>query len=304
MEGRCARGKDTGNGFCIFKKFKQTTTMEQYRKKPVVIEAMQFTGNNATEVMLFVGQRLESSIPPHQIEFDKELPNNAYHIIIPTLEGKMKASKGDWIIKGVNGEFYPCKNEIFEKTYEPATQPPSAPGVEETKNEIWLNSILNLQGREKEFYDMLRYYLNDEELAQGYCSSFESIAKKYDASTTQGAVWVKVSDKLPEQFNRVLVAYDDSIVLEAFVNFDGKWKFIDKEWNLNSASLITHWMPLPNLPSQSTPSKEDAVEFLEWYMKNRREMLLKAAHVSKEEFKKVKNMTTEQLYGLFKNKNK
>ncbi|WP_204664866.1 hypothetical protein [Dyadobacter sandarakinus] len=41
-------------------------------------------------------------------------------ILIPTLEGVMEASLGDWIIRGVNGEFYPCKPDIFEKTYEPA----------------------------------------------------------------------------------------------------------------------------------------------------------------------------------------
>lgn len=83
--------------------------MGLYRKKPVVIEAMQWTGENTQEVLGF------------------GLMNVYYTetygvgcICIRTLEGVMTASKGDWIICGVNGEFYPCKPDIFEKTYEPA----------------------------------------------------------------------------------------------------------------------------------------------------------------------------------------
>ena len=79
--------------------------MEKYRKKPVVIEAVQWTGKNITEVLDFMDWR------------------NAAHdaasgLTIRTLEGNHHASPGDFIIKGVNGEFYPCKPDIFEKTYE------------------------------------------------------------------------------------------------------------------------------------------------------------------------------------------
>lgn len=52
------------------------------------------------------------------MEFDKEIPKEAYTIEISTLEGVMTACKMDWIIKGVNGEFYPCKPDIFERTYD------------------------------------------------------------------------------------------------------------------------------------------------------------------------------------------
>lgn len=92
--------------------------MAFYKKKPVVIEAIQWTGDNATEIKLFVGKELRVSCPPHAMEFDKDIPREVYRIIIPTLEGDMTASKCDFIIKGVNGEFYPCKPDIFEKTYE------------------------------------------------------------------------------------------------------------------------------------------------------------------------------------------
>jgi len=76
--------------------------MAKYRKKPVVIEAVQFKGNFA-EIEEFVGG---------DAEFREGI------LFIATLEGPLKASPNDWIIKGVNGEFYPCKPDIFEKTYE------------------------------------------------------------------------------------------------------------------------------------------------------------------------------------------
>ena len=78
----------------------------KYRKKPVVIEAVQYTGDNFKEICDFVGTILNRP--------DSEQS----HIIIETLEGDHIASVGDFIIKGVHGEFYPCKPDIFEKTYE------------------------------------------------------------------------------------------------------------------------------------------------------------------------------------------
>lgn len=76
----------------------------KFRKKPVVIEAIQFIGTNMAEIEMFVdcGRYGEDDT----------------HFFIKTLEGEMRADLNDWIIKGVNGEFYPCKPEIFEKTYE------------------------------------------------------------------------------------------------------------------------------------------------------------------------------------------
>lgn len=77
--------------------------MAKFRKKPVVIEAVQFVEENYKELKIFC---------PELIYIDTM---NAY---IKTLEGNMQASENDWIIKGVNGEFYPCKPDIFEKTYD------------------------------------------------------------------------------------------------------------------------------------------------------------------------------------------
>lgn len=77
----------------------------KFRKKPVVIEAVQWTGENLFEL-------IEWGLTGSYMGVPKEL-------IISTLEGPHLARVGDWIIRGVNGEFYPCKPDIFEKTYEP-----------------------------------------------------------------------------------------------------------------------------------------------------------------------------------------
>lgn len=95
--------------------------MAKFRKKPVVIEAVQFTGDNEIKCMDFVGKKLEYCHPPLAMEYDKEITNEMVYLLIPTLEGTMKCNRFDFIIKGVNGEFYPCKPDIFEKTYEPVT---------------------------------------------------------------------------------------------------------------------------------------------------------------------------------------
>lgn len=82
----------------------------KYRKKPVVIEAIQFQDDVEviTQLSDFIGDTIYVNYT------DKGNP----YLRIETLEGDMKASVGDYIIKGVNGEFYPCKPDIFEKTYE------------------------------------------------------------------------------------------------------------------------------------------------------------------------------------------
>ena len=79
--------------------------MQKYRKKPVVIEAIQYDGT-VQDIVDFVG--LENT------EMNEEMTK----LYIKTLEGNMLVSHGDYVIKGVKGEFYPCKPDIFKKTYE------------------------------------------------------------------------------------------------------------------------------------------------------------------------------------------
>jgi len=85
----------------------------KFRKKPVVVEAMQFHGR------LDRDPDLAAFVRDYRGPHDKEIRlNQRSELEIPTLEGVMFASNGDWIIKGVDGEFYPCKPSIFAKTYE------------------------------------------------------------------------------------------------------------------------------------------------------------------------------------------
>lgn len=82
-----------------------------YRKKPVEIQAIRFTGWNWAECLRFMGENPE--------KFTARLHKSELaYIDIETLEGTMRCGKGDYIIRGVNGEFYPCKADIFKKTYE------------------------------------------------------------------------------------------------------------------------------------------------------------------------------------------
>ena len=83
----------------------------KFRKKPVEIEAIQFTRLNWEEVKEFTNNTAFSLIIERRI-------GGECSCIIPTLEGNMLAHENDWIIKGVKGEFYPCKPDIFGLTYE------------------------------------------------------------------------------------------------------------------------------------------------------------------------------------------
>ena len=83
--------------------------IQKYRKKPVVIEALQFL--DTVERL----EELANFISEFRVSYkDRENPK----LIISTLEGEHEASVGDYIIRGVHGEFYPCKPDIFKETYE------------------------------------------------------------------------------------------------------------------------------------------------------------------------------------------
>ena len=89
--------------------------MTQYRKKPVVIEAIQFNGKNAEEIEQWSNNNVKAG------PVSEDTLTRAY-LEIETLEGTMTAQPNDYVIKGVNGEFYPCKPDIFDKTYEEITE--------------------------------------------------------------------------------------------------------------------------------------------------------------------------------------
>lgn len=81
----------------------------KYRKKPIVIEAIQFTKQNISECRDFLGKDLIS---------EPVIGGETFRLTIFTLEGNHTASLGDYLIRGVKGEHYPCKPDIFEMTYE------------------------------------------------------------------------------------------------------------------------------------------------------------------------------------------
>lgn len=93
----------------------------KYRKKPVVIDAIQWDGTPKNLVNI----RIE--FPQMKVRIRTDIEPEHFGVYIKTLEGEHIVSPGDYIIKGVAGEFYPCKPEIFEKTYETIGVPRGLP---------------------------------------------------------------------------------------------------------------------------------------------------------------------------------
>jgi hypothetical protein len=83
--------------------------VKQWKKKPLVVEALQWTGKNVDEVLKFCSTAV-FNIPTHI--------STMYDLEIPTLEGNHVAAVGDYIIRGIKGEFYPCKSDIFLASYD------------------------------------------------------------------------------------------------------------------------------------------------------------------------------------------
>ncbi|NYB74834.1 hypothetical protein HZF24_11865 [Sedimentibacter hydroxybenzoicus DSM 7310] len=81
-----------------------------YRKKPVVVEAFQYVGTNLHEILSIINGCKKNNRHAYV--------NSNNELIIKTLEGDHRANLNDFIIRGVHGEFYPCKPDIFAKTYE------------------------------------------------------------------------------------------------------------------------------------------------------------------------------------------
>jgi hypothetical protein len=85
-----------------------------FRKRPIEVRAVQWRGSNWDEIAAF-DPAVRCSVSA-----------DGTHLMISTLEGPLRATIGDWIIEGVQGELYPCKPDIFVATYEPSSGPPKA----------------------------------------------------------------------------------------------------------------------------------------------------------------------------------
>lgn len=88
--------------------------MPRFKKKPVRIDAEEFTADNGEAIAYWCGGLYESG--------PSDATSYSQWITIPTLEGNMKATLGDYVIKGIKGEFYPCKPDIFLESYEPVAK--------------------------------------------------------------------------------------------------------------------------------------------------------------------------------------
>lgn len=152
------------------------------QKKPVKIKAIQFTGKNSDEVLDFCGSRLVGLIR----QFETESVVDA--LIIYTPEGDMKASIGDYVIRGVKGECYPCKPDIFELTYDilPADQsePEKAhdcPWKTMSNSfqfmlDVFLQAAVSKEERSEEIIshsDIIRQVKKTYEVCMRYASAFE-----------------------------------------------------------------------------------------------------------------------------------
>lgn len=143
--------------------------MAKYRKKPIVVEAIQWTGSNLEEIRNFVGNDLIENYIEH---FDIErtlIKQTLAGIAINTLEGTMMVNYGDYIIKGVNNEFYPCKPDIFKQTYEEV--------IDDNKKqkETYLSKYL------RENNCSYEEFVKDQEMYDGFCPVIlESPCSKMD----------------------------------------------------------------------------------------------------------------------------
>ncbi|ESH97825.1 gp9 [Salmonella enterica subsp. enterica serovar Agona str. 632182-2] len=124
------------------------TDVKQFTKKPVTISAIQWTGENLPAVIEFTGKHPRwGGWFADMDEYVAHVRGDGNRFKIYTLEGVMDALPGDWIIRGVQGEHYPCKPDIFAATYEPAelqerrkadSEPASLPPVSARLNWYWM----------------------------------------------------------------------------------------------------------------------------------------------------------------------
>lgn len=96
-------------------------TATRYRKRPIIVEAVRWTGDNLAEVEALAGGKFEVTDPEDRAGSDD--PESTASVLDSLHSTWVLVYDGDWIIKGIKGEFYPCRPDVFAATYEPADQP-------------------------------------------------------------------------------------------------------------------------------------------------------------------------------------
>lgn len=92
--------------------------MPKFRKKPVVIDAILYTGNNEKEIIEFTQGNAKYKMAVGSSADGSGGKQSYEHFSVETPEGNMRITEGDYVIKGIKGEFYPCKPDVFAKSYE------------------------------------------------------------------------------------------------------------------------------------------------------------------------------------------
>ena len=131
--------------------------MPKYRKKPIVIEAIKWTGENIKEIEGFCSK--------DHINFH---PRGKY-LEIGTLEGWMEATKGDYIIKGIEGEFYPCKPDIFHKTYDEVGEEPTINML--TRDQVYSLAKKYIEDEDRDNFHNYFMYMT-REMLNAFCENY------------------------------------------------------------------------------------------------------------------------------------
>lgn len=185
--------------------------MGKFRKKPVVIEAMQWK---------YCTPELEEWIGDSLVSEERE-GIGVMGYWIKTLEGNMMISTGDWIIKGVNGEFYPCKPDIFEKTYEAEEF-----SIDKTFEEFWKGIVydeqgnLNLDQIKKELHD---YHYMLEQVPKVYCAITNSTLSypNYPAETVISVYEACLNEVVEQEVKEIVnnpISNDSLIPIQSLIN--------------------------------------------------------------------------------------
>lgn len=237
----------------------------KYRKKPVVIEAIQWK-ENTTEIIQFCGNKCSYNANDTAWEVGKGIPNE--ELIIHTLEGDMIASRNDYIIKGIKGEVCPCKPDIFEKTYEEVGGMNVLEKIlEEIEERVNFRECLVK-------YEKRRGTITDVCRNKGALEELDIIAEIIRSHMDEAADdWIPVEERLPEGGEKVLVWYEYFRYGEynrMFQTHGIGWQY-DGHWSgdvSGTKARCIAWRPLPepykpeNRNNNTTKEYQQEVEHL------------------------------------------
>lgn len=135
--------------------------MAKYRKKPIVIDAIRFTGNYE-KIFKWISQWEPEDNGHGMWESNDGLPEKG--LIIDTLEGELRVDKGDFIIRGIAGELYPCKPNIFRRTYEKCKK-------QNGRNEVIIRLYAFFREQKRHWQRLLKSKIPEPSIIEGWIES-------------------------------------------------------------------------------------------------------------------------------------